>query len=171
MIDTTALLEQLNIADVVERYTGNRIKHSKTICPFHDDHRASLTLKTDKGLWRCWACGMGGNAINFVRAFYGLSFIEACKKLSEDFGVSDIGLVDTKTKRDIWDIVEAKCKQDRQHDLRQLRTEIDKEIDTLTTVHRVLFHLGYHEEAKQYSLLLDDLQDADLLTQYRMLYT
>lgn len=159
MIDTTKLLEHLNIRDVIELYTGNRIRHNKTLCPFHSEKTASLTVKTDKGLWHCWGCGKGGNAINFTREFYGLSFIDACKKLSADFKVDDIGLWDgTNTSHDIWDQVERECREKRKQELQQVQDDINREIDTLTAVHRCLFHLGYYEAAERYAQELDDLE-------------
>ena len=158
-IDTQKLLENLNIKEVIETYTGRSIRGSnKTICPFHNDHNASLTLKTDKGMWRCWVCDKGGNSINFVREYYGLSFIEACKKLSEDFNVDDIGLWEKECgPEDVWRQVEIDCQRQRRRDLQQLREEIDIEIETLTAVHRCLFHLGYYDAAERYGAEIDDL--------------
>lgn len=161
MINTNKLLSNIDIQDVVERYTGKRIRYGKTQCPFHDDHVASLSVKTDKGIWKCWACDKGGNAINFVRELYGLSFIDACKKLSEDFNVDDIGLWgDSDTSNDIWAVVEAECRQKRQQELRQVRADINNQIDTLTAVHRCLFHMGYYKEAERYANELDRLQES-----------
>ena len=157
-IDTQKLLENLNIKEVIETYTGRSIRGSKTICPFHNDHRASLTLKKLKGLWRCWVCDKGGNAVNFTREFYGLSFIDACKKLSEDFNVDDIGLWESEHgPTDVWSQVEADCQRQRRRDLQQLQEEIDNEIETLTAVHRCLFHLGYYDAAERYGAEIDDL--------------
>lgn len=170
MIDTSKLLESINIQDVVEQYTGNHVHHNKTLCPFHNDHSASLTIKTDRGLWRCWVCGIGGNAINFTRKLYGLSFIDAVKKLSADFNVNDIGLIDTSQKRDIWDDVEIECRKQRKQELQQIHDDINNEINTLTAVHRCLYHLGYEEAAEQYATLLDHLQEADTFTAYKLLF-
>lgn len=159
MIDTQKLLENLNIKDVIETYTGHRIRNNKTICPFHNDHTASLTLKTDKGIWRCWSCGVGGNSINFVRDLYGLSFIDACKKLSADFKIDDVGIWDgEKNKSDIWDQVEAECRKKRKEELRQVQEDLNNEIDVLVVVHRCLFHLGYYDAASRYADEIDDLE-------------
>lgn len=159
MINTNKLLSNIDIQDVVERYTGKRIRHGKTQCPFHDDHVASLSVKTDKGIWKCWACDKGGNAINFVRELYGLSFIDACKKLSEDFNVDDIGLWgDSDTSNDIWAVVEAECRKKRKQELKQVRDDLDSEIATLTVVHRCLFHMGYHDAAARYADEIDSLE-------------
>lgn len=168
MIDTDKLLDNLNISDVIETYTGQQIKRGRTLCPFHEDHRASLTIKDN--VWTCWVCGIGGNAINFTRRLYGLPFVEACEKLSHDFHIDDIGLwSEAGPKQDVWIMVEHKVKEQRRQDIRQLREEIDKAVDTLTAVHRVLYHLGHEEAAARYAALLDNIRDSDLYTAYKLI--
>ena len=49
----------------------------KTCCPFHDDATPSLSVDPEKGLWRCFGCGEGGDAITFLQKARGLSFGEA----------------------------------------------------------------------------------------------
>jgi DNA primase len=49
----------------------------KTRCPFHDDDTPSLSITPEKGLWRCFGCGEGGDAITFLQRSRGLSFGEA----------------------------------------------------------------------------------------------
>lgn len=52
------------------------------ICPFHDDHNASLRINSVKGCFKCMACGAkGGDLIAFHQQLTGLGFIETCKAL------------------------------------------------------------------------------------------
>jgi len=51
------------------------------LCPFHDDHKPSLRVTGDKGLFRCPACGASGNVIQFVARKEGLTDREAALKL------------------------------------------------------------------------------------------
>lgn len=52
------------------------------VCPFHDDHTASLRFNIEKGCFRCMACeAKGGDIIAFHMQLKGLSFIDACKDL------------------------------------------------------------------------------------------
>ena len=155
MIDTSKIVRSVSPAEVIERYTGNRPSHNKYICPFHRDTHPSLTVKTDK--WKCWACGKGGNVINFTQEYFGLNFVDACRKLSEDFGI-DCG-VDKQSKRSIWDEVKQKSDEYNRQQLKQIREAIDNEIDTLTTVHRVLFHHGATQEIlDNYIQEIEDLE-------------
>ncbi len=39
------------------------------LCPFHDDHNPSLRVSPKKGVWKCFSCGEGGNAVYFVRKY------------------------------------------------------------------------------------------------------
>ena len=68
------------IGEVVE------LKGDRGLCPFHDDHNPSLTIKGD--YWRCWACGVGGDVIDFVKKFHGISTKEAMQLLASRAGVS-----------------------------------------------------------------------------------
>ncbi len=49
----------------------------KMCCPFHGDDTPSLSVTPEKGLWRCFGCGEGGDAIAFLQRSQGLEFGEA----------------------------------------------------------------------------------------------
>jgi hypothetical protein len=53
------------------------------LCPFHDDHHASLSVHLDsvRGGWRCFACGEHGDLIAFHMRTTGLGFVEAVRAL------------------------------------------------------------------------------------------
>lgn len=53
-------------------------------CPFHADKKPSLHVNLAKGLWNCFGCGEGGDAIQFVRRAYGYSFREAIEFLANE---------------------------------------------------------------------------------------
>ena len=64
------------------------LKHHKALCPFHDDHHASLSFNTRKNSCRCYVCmrdSMG--TIDLVMKFLGKDFISACRWLAEVNGV------------------------------------------------------------------------------------
>lgn len=54
-------------------------------CPFHDDHHPSLNVKER---FKCFACGEYGDGINFVAKLYGLSLLNAAKRIADNFGLS-----------------------------------------------------------------------------------
>jgi DNA primase len=52
-------------------------------CPFHTDGKTpSLSVTPEKGLWQCFGCGAGGDAIRFLQLHDKLSFREATMRLS-----------------------------------------------------------------------------------------
>lgn len=54
-------------------------------CPFHDDHHPSLNVKER---FKCFACGEYGDGINFVAKLYGLSILNAAKRIADNFALS-----------------------------------------------------------------------------------
>ena len=55
-------LRDLPIEGVAERL-GLRVVRHKALCPFHDDHHASLSFKVSKNTWHCFVCGASGGTI------------------------------------------------------------------------------------------------------------
>ena len=104
-----SLIEQIrrsnDIVDVVQEYLP--LKHVgsnwRGICPFHNDTNPSLYVSQPKQLFKCFACGKGGNVFTFVQDYEKLSFIEAVKKLASRAGIAIPDFERTKTvstKRD-----------------------------------------------------------------------
>jgi len=59
----------------------------KALCPFHDDHKPSLILNSERQSYKCWSCGAGGDVISFVMAFDRIEFPEAVRMLAERAGI------------------------------------------------------------------------------------
>jgi DNA primase len=83
------VLARADIVDTVRHYVNIKKagKSFKGICPFHDDHDPSLKIHPGKQIYKCFACGAGGNAIGFVMEIEGWSFPEAVRTLAERHGV------------------------------------------------------------------------------------
>lgn len=56
-------------------------------CPFHPDRHPSLNIDTQKGLWVCHGCHVGGDAVTYVELRYGLGFAAAVRHLESRLGV------------------------------------------------------------------------------------
>lgn len=74
--------EHLTARQVAEYYGLQVKRNGLSCCPFHDDKHPSM--KIDKN-YHCFACGVGGDAIDYVSRMYGLSQYDAALKLIEDF--------------------------------------------------------------------------------------
>ncbi|MBR1416626.1 MAG: DNA primase [Bacilli bacterium] len=61
-------------------------KDYKCVCPFHDDHSPSLNISISKQIFKCFACGAGGNVFNFVSKYENVTFPEAVKIVADKIG-------------------------------------------------------------------------------------
>lgn len=78
--------QSLNIRQVVEFYGYKVNRAGQFICPFHNDHKPSASIKNN--YFNCFVCGAGGDAITFTAKLHGLKNYDACKKLIQDFGLN-----------------------------------------------------------------------------------
>ena len=76
-------LRDLPIEGVADRL-GLRVSRHKALCPFHDDHHASLSFSTSRNTYRCFVCGARGDTISLVMSHLGLGFREACRWLADE---------------------------------------------------------------------------------------
>lgn len=76
---------RLTMREVVNKY-GFQVNRANTmLCPFHDDHNSSMHIYSGKRGFFCFACNTGGSVIDFVMKYFNLNFLDACKKMNEDF--------------------------------------------------------------------------------------
>ena len=76
-------LRDLPIEGVAERL-GLRVVRHKALCPFHDDHHASLSFSVRRNSFRCFVCGASGGTIDLVMRHLSLGFREACRWLADE---------------------------------------------------------------------------------------
>ena len=75
-------LRDLPIEGVAERL-GLQVSRHKCLCPFHDDHHASMSFKVSKNTFRCFVCGASGGTIDLVMRHLHLDFKAACRWLAD----------------------------------------------------------------------------------------
>ena len=59
----------------------------KALCPFHKEKTPSFIVNPDRGIFKCFGCGMGGDVFRFVMEFEKLSFPEALEHLAGRAGI------------------------------------------------------------------------------------
>ena len=98
MVDKFQLqkLRDLPIEGVAERL-GLQVRMHKCLCPFHDDHHASLSFKVNKNTYRCFVCGESGGPIDLVMKYLRKDFREACRWLADE---NNIILTEYKPEED-----------------------------------------------------------------------
>ncbi len=79
-------------ADIVELISGIiPVKKSGAnyvaICPFHNDTKPSMHISSSKGIFKCFACGAGGDIFKFWSDYYQKDFKETLKELAQKYGV------------------------------------------------------------------------------------
>ena len=78
--------EQIALPDAAQLY-GISSRSGNVSCVFHADRDPSMKLYTDH--FHCFGCGAHGDVTDFTAQIYGLSKIEAARKLCSDFGLSE----------------------------------------------------------------------------------
>jgi len=78
------LKTQTDIVDVIGHYLPLRKSGANFVClcPFHDDKSPSMSVSPSKGIFHCFACKAGGDAIKFVMDYEKLSYPEAIEKIA-----------------------------------------------------------------------------------------
>lgn len=69
---------------------GNKPGQFKALCPFHDDHKPSMKVNTERNIFHCFACEAKGNVLEFVRDMDGLGedqLRQAALKVAELSGI------------------------------------------------------------------------------------
>ena len=79
-------LRDLPIEGVAERL-GLQVRMHKALCPFHDDHHASLSFSVRRNTFRCFVCGASGGTIDLVMKCLNKGFREACEWLANEHNV------------------------------------------------------------------------------------
>ena len=97
-------LRDLPIEGVAERL-GLYVSHHKCLCPFHDDHHASLSFHIGRNTFRCFVCDAKGGTIDLVMRHLGKNFKEACQWLSNGELDSSFKIQDSSNlKRETWNL-------------------------------------------------------------------
>jgi DNA primase len=88
--DLEAVRERTDLVKLVSGYLSLRkAGHDSLVglCPFHTEKTASFSVSPSKGLYYCFGCGAGGDAIRFLRDVEHLEFGEAVERLAKEAGV------------------------------------------------------------------------------------
>ncbi len=83
------LRRRIDIAAVVGQTVALRRQGARLVglCPFHNEKSPSFSVSPERGLFYCFGCHAGGDAIDFVMRRDNLSFPEAAEVLAQEFGV------------------------------------------------------------------------------------
>ena len=78
-----------NIVDIVGEYVTLKKKgvNYQACCPFHNEKTPSFVVSPSKGVFKCFGCGKGGNAVTFVMEHESVSYPEALRMVAKRYGI------------------------------------------------------------------------------------
>ena len=79
--------DRLDIVEVVSEYvvlkkSGNSYLG---ICPFHNDSNPSMRVTPHMGIYKCFSCGEGGDALKFLMKIRNMEFKDLILELADRF--------------------------------------------------------------------------------------
>lgn len=83
------IIEAAQVVDVIRDFVTLKKRGINYIglCPFHNEKTPSFTVSPSKGIFKCFGCGKGGNAVSFIIEHEQLSYPEALKFLAKKYGI------------------------------------------------------------------------------------
>ncbi len=86
-------VDRVRDASPIERVIGEHLqlkphgREYRCLCPFHDDHRPSMTVVPAKQIFHCFVCNTGGDIFTFIMKLHKMEFPEALEYLAERAGI------------------------------------------------------------------------------------
>jgi len=83
------ILDAAEIADVVGDFVTLKRRGTSMVglCPFHNEKTPSFNVSQAKGIYKCFGCGKGGSAVNFIMEHEHLAYIDALKWLANKYNI------------------------------------------------------------------------------------
>ena len=158
--------DRLDIVDVVSKQVVLKKSghHYWGLCPFHKEKTPSFSVNPQLGIYKCFGCGAGGDALSFIMKTQNVEFMDLIRDLAEEFGLEmpkklqrNDGLKDIKEQ-----MIQASAKATEFYSNQLLKTS-DSENALNYLAKRGIskdvikkFHLGF--APKSYSSLYDHLK-------------
>ena len=78
-----------NIVDIIGDYVMLKKKgvNYQACCPFHNEKTPSFVVSPSKGVFKCFGCGKGGNAVTFIMEHESVSYPEALRMVAKRYGI------------------------------------------------------------------------------------
>ncbi len=88
------IIEQVRVSSDIVDVVGEAVRLKKAgrnylgLCPFHGEKTPSFNVQQERGIYKCFGCGKGGNVFTFMMEYYSLSFVEAVRTLAQKAGIA-----------------------------------------------------------------------------------
>ncbi len=90
---TSETIDKIMDATRIEEVVGEFVTLKKRgvnlvgLCPFHNEKTPSFNVSAPKGIYKCFGCGKGGNAVNFLMEHEHYSYPEALRYLAKKYSI------------------------------------------------------------------------------------
>lgn len=83
------VLSRIDIVDLISEYVPLKKKGANYdgLCPFHNDRNPSMKVNEAKQIFKCFSCGVGGNAIKFISLAEKMTYRDALYFLADKAGI------------------------------------------------------------------------------------
>lgn len=88
------VIEQIRMSSDIVSVIGDYVpdlkkagRNWKACCPFHTEKTPSFVVNPEKGIFKCFGCGVAGDVFKFVTLIENISWIEAVRKLAQKSGI------------------------------------------------------------------------------------
>lgn len=83
------ILDAVDIVDVVSDFVTLKRRGANYIglCPFHNERTPSFSVSKARGICKCFSCGKGGSAVNFLMELENMNYGEALRWLAHKYGI------------------------------------------------------------------------------------
>lgn len=84
------VLHRADIVEIIEQFIRLKKRGANYVanCPFHNESTPSFSVNPARGIFKCFGCGKGGNAVTFVQEHEKLSFPEAIKWIASYYKIA-----------------------------------------------------------------------------------
>ena len=84
------VLQRADIVEIIEQFIRLKKRGANYVanCPFHNESTPSFSVNPARGIFKCFGCGKGGNAVTFVQEHEKLSFPEAIKWIASYYKIA-----------------------------------------------------------------------------------
>ena len=81
--------DRLDIVDVVSQYVVLKKSGANYwgLCPFHNDKKPSMSVSPSRGIFKCFSCGEGGDALSFLVKIQNREYKDVIFELAEKYGI------------------------------------------------------------------------------------
>jgi len=93
MLYPNYLIEEIrsraDLVNIISRYVSLKRRGSNWVglCPFHNEKTPSFCVNPQKGIYKCFGCGKGGNVFTFLMEMENLNFVDALREIARIEGI------------------------------------------------------------------------------------